>query len=91
MTLRVTPDGHTFEKWVDDDCNEISEDMIYYGFKTKARDITYTAMFNGGSECVLIAHTAEDEYSPDSNEPSVRIASRAEGVSIRCFKDSYTE
>ena len=23
MTLRVTPNGHTFEKWVDDDCNEI--------------------------------------------------------------------
>ena len=91
MTLRVTPDGHTFEKWVDDDCNEISEDMIYYGFKTKARDITYTAMFNGGSECVPIAHVAEDEYSPDSNEPSVRIASRTEGVSIRCFKDTYAE
>ena len=61
MTLRVTPNGQTFEKWVDDDCNEISKNMIYYGFKTKARSITYTAMFKGGSECKKIAHDAEDE------------------------------
>ena len=91
MTLRVTPNGHTFEKWVDDDCNEISEDMIYYGFKTKARDITYTAMFNGGSVCTPIVHAAEDEYSPESNEPSIRTATRVDGVSIRCFKDTYAE
>ncbi len=91
MTLRVTPNGHTFEKWVDDDCNEISEDMIYYGFKTKARDITYTAMFNGGLVCTPIVHAAEDEYSPESNEPSIRTATRVDGVSIRCFKDTYAE
>ena len=60
MTLRVTPNGQTFEKWVDDDCNEISKNMIYYGFKTKARNITYTAMFKGGSECKKIAHDDED-------------------------------
>ena len=59
MTLRVTPNGQTFEKWVDDDCNEISTKQIYYGFKTKARDITYTAMFKGGSECQKIAHGEE--------------------------------
>ena len=61
MTLRVTPNGQTFEKWVDDDCNELSKNAIYYGFKTKARNITYTAMFKGGSECKKIAHDDEDE------------------------------
>ena len=59
MTLRVTPNGQTFEKWVDDDCNELSTKQIYYGFKTKARDITYTAMFKGGSECKKIDHGEE--------------------------------
>ena len=62
MTLRVTPNGQTFEKWVDDDCNEISKNMIYYGFKTKARDITYTAMFKGGAACTPISHASEDSY-----------------------------
>ena len=60
MTLRVTPNGQTFEKWVDDDCNELSTKQIYYGFKTKARNITYTAMFKGGSACQKIAHDSED-------------------------------
>ena len=62
MTLRVTPNGQTFEKWVDDDCNELSKNMIYYGFKTKARDITYTAMFKGGAACTPISHASEDSY-----------------------------
>jgi lysophospholipase L1-like esterase len=70
MTLRVTPNGQTFEKWVDDDCNEISKDMIYYGFKTKARDITYTAMFKGGAACTKTAHGSEDEYSDDPGSSS---------------------
>ena len=61
MTLRVTPNGQTFEKWVDDDCNELSTKQIYYGFKTKARDITYTAMFKGGSACQKIEHGEEGE------------------------------
>lgn len=74
MTLRVTPNGQTFQKWVDDDCNEISKNMIYYGFKTPARSITYTAMFQGGSECKKIAHDSEDEggngpTSSSSEEP----------------------
>ena len=60
MTLRVTPNGQTFEKWVDDDCKELSTKQIYYGFKTPARSITYTAMFKGGSECKKIAHDDED-------------------------------
>ena len=70
MTLRVTPNGQPFEKWVDDDCNEVSKNMIYYGFKTKARDITYTAMFQGGSECKKIAHGAEDQYDENPTSSS---------------------
>ena len=74
MTLRVTPNGQTFEKWVDDDCNELSTKQIYYGFKTKARDITYTAMFKGGSECKKIEHgeegsSGENPTSSSSEEP----------------------
>ena len=61
MTLRVTPNGQTFEKWVDDDCNELSTKQIYYGFKTKARNITYTAMFKGGSACQKIEHGEEGQ------------------------------
>lgn len=70
MTLRVTPNGQTFEKWVDDDCNEISKSMIYYGFKTKARDITYTAMFKGGAACIPTPHGEEDLFEdiPDIGE-----------------------
>ena len=70
MTLRVTPNGQTFEKWVDDDCNELSKNMIYYGFKTKARDITYTAMFKGGSACTPTSHGSEDTYSSGAGESS---------------------
>ena len=74
MTLRVTPNGQTFEKWVDDDCNELSTKQIYYGFKTKARDITYTAMFKGGSECQKVNHGEEGSSgvgptSSSSEEP----------------------
>ena len=70
MTLRVTPNGQTFEKWADDDCNEISTKQIYYGFKTKARDITYTAMFKGGSACTPTSHGSEDTYSSGAGESS---------------------
>jgi lysophospholipase L1-like esterase len=72
MTLRVTPNGQTFEKWVDDDCNELSTKQIYYGFKTKARNITYTAMFKGGAACTPTSHGSEDSYEegPGSSSSS---------------------
>ena len=72
MTLRVTPNGQTFEKWVDDDCKELSTKQIYYGFKTPARNITYTAMFKGGSECKKIAHDNEEQggENPTSSSSS---------------------
>ena len=70
MTLRVTPNGQTFEKWVDDDCNELSTKQIYYGFKTKVRNITYTAMFKGGSTCQKIEHGEEGESGDGPNSSS---------------------
>ena len=70
MTLRVTPNGQTFEKWVDDDCKELSTKQIYYGFKTKARDITYTAMFKGGAACTPTSHGTEDAYSSGTGPSS---------------------
>ena len=70
MTLRVTPNAEVFEKWVDDDCNELSKNMIYYNFKTKARDITYTAMFKGGAACTPASHGEEDFLTEGSSSSS---------------------
>ena len=93
MTLRVTPNGQTFEKWVDDDCNEISKNMIYYGFKTKARDITYTAMFKGGAACTPIAHDSEDSYEegPGSSSSSSGEVEAKELAEDLCSLDAGTE
>lgn len=93
MTLRVTPNGQTFEKWVDDDCNEISKNMIYYGFKTKARDITYTAMFKGGAACTPTAHGDEDSYEegPGSSSSSSGEVEAKELAEDLCSLDSGTE
>lgn len=86
MTLRVTPNTEVFEKWVDDDCNEISKELIYYNFKTPARNITYTAMFKGGAACEKISH--EEEESEIISSSSSTISSSSSGVSINpdlCF------
>ena len=87
MTLRVTPNGQTFEKWVDDDCKELSNKMIYYGFKTKARDITYTAMFKGGAACTPISHGSEESGTANSSSSggpgsssSISVTELAEGL-----------
>ena len=93
MTLRVTPNGQTFEKWVDDDCNEISKNMIYYGFKTKARDITYTAMFKGGAACTPTAHGNEDSYEegPGGSSSSSGEVEAKELVEDLCSLDAGTD
>ena len=93
MTLRVTPNGQTFEKWVDDDCNEISKNIIYYGFKTKARDITYTAMFKGGAACTPTAHGDEDSYEegPGSSSSSSGEVEAKELAEDLCSLDAGTE
>ncbi len=86
MTLRVTPNGQTFEKWVDDDCNELSKNMIYYGFKTKARNITYTAMFKGGSECKKIAHDSEEQGGDNPTSSSSEVPESSSSIDQKlCF------
>ncbi len=97
MTLRVTPNGQTFEKWVDDDCKELSNKMIYYGFKTKARDITYTAMFKGGAACTPITHGSEESGTANSSSSggpesssSVSVTELAEGLcSLKAGTDAW--
>ena len=93
MTLRVTPNGQTFEKWVDDDCNELSTRQIYYGFKTKARDITYTAMFKGGAACTPTAHGSEDSYEegPGNSSSSSGEVEAKELVEDLCSLDAGTD
>ena len=86
MTLRVTPNGQTFQKWVDDDCNEISKNMIYYGFKTPARSITYTAMFQGGSECKKIAHDSEEQGGDNPTSSSSEVPESSSSIDQKlCF------
>ena len=85
MTLRVTPNGETFEKWVDDDCNELSKNMIYYGFKTPARNITYTAMFKGGAACQKIAHDKEDNVELPQSSSSMEESSPSAIDNSLCF------
>ena len=93
MTLRVTPNGQTFERWVDDDCNELSKNMIYYGFKTKARDITYTAMFKGGAACTPITHGSEDSYEdgPGGSSSSSGEVEAKELAEDLCSLDAGTD
>jgi len=89
----VTPNGQTFEKWVDDDCNELSKNMIYYGFKTKARDITYTAMFKGGAACTPITHGSEDSYEdgPGGSSSSSGEVEAKELAEDLCSLDAGTD
>lgn len=85
LTLRVLPNNETFEKWVDDDCNELSTSKIYYGIKTPARNITYTAMFKGGAACQKIAHDAEEISSSSSVIESSSSSEEALIDSALCF------
>ena len=68
FTLRVLEqNGETFEYFADDDCNILSKDKIYYGFQTPERNITYTAMFQGGASCEKTPHeTLESSSSLES-------------------------
>lgn len=69
MTLRVDPaSGETFEYWADDNCQKISSNKLYYGFKTPGRNVTYTAMFKGGAACVATA--SSEESNPTTNPVS---------------------
>ncbi len=62
LNLHVSPGsfGKKFQYWADDDCNKVTADSNYYKVKMPYRDITYTAMFEGGAQCVTSAHGSEN-------------------------------
>lgn len=85
MTLRVTPgNGETFEYWADDNCNKISDKQLYYGFNTPDRDVTYTAMYKGGSACVASAGGEEaiDTTKVVSSSSSKEVTPNADCVQL---------
>jgi len=62
LNLHVSPGsfGKKFQYWADDDCNKVTVDSNYYKVKMPYRDITYTAVFEGGANCVTTAHGEEN-------------------------------
>ena len=97
VTLRVIPgSGETFEYWADENCNNVSTTKIYYGFKAPGRVTTYTAMFAGGSACVVsgtptssasIAISSATVVS-SSSAVAVSSSSSATTVTIRSMIDA---
>lgn len=62
LNLHVSPGsfGKRFQYWADDDCKKVTADSNYYKVKMPYRDITYTAIFEGGAQCVTTAHGSEN-------------------------------
>ncbi len=62
LNLHVSPGsfGKKFQYWADDDCKKVTADSNYYKVKMPYRDITYTAIFEGGAQCVTTAHGSEN-------------------------------
>lgn len=62
LNLHVSPGsfGKRFQYWADDDCKKVTADSNYYKVPMPYRDITYTAMFEGGAQCVTTAHGSEN-------------------------------
>ncbi|MCF0216924.1 MAG: GDSL family lipase, partial [Fibrobacteraceae bacterium] len=81
LNLHVSPGsfGKKFEYWADDDCNKVSADSNYYKVKMPYRDITYTAMFSGGSACVATSHGTEDPSAAISSS-STEVNSSSSGT-----------
>ncbi len=63
LNLHVSPGsfGKRFQYWADDDCKKVTADSNYYKVKMPYRDITYTAIFEGGAQCVTTAHGSENQ------------------------------
>lgn len=86
MTLRVDPaNGETFEYWADDNCQKISSNRLYYGFKTPGRNVTYTAMFKGGSACVVTA--TGDDSNPTTNPTSSSSEKPTSSATVNAFAE----
>ncbi len=72
LALHVSPGsfGKAFQYWADDDCRSVSTDSNFYGTTTLYRNVTYTAIFEGGSACVPVSHGSEETVSSSSVESS---------------------
>ncbi len=82
LALHVSPGsfGKAFKYWADDDCQTVSTDSNFYGTTTLYRNVTYTAVFEGGSACVPVSHASEDIASSSSAESSSsQVASSSSG------------
>ncbi|MCQ2124641.1 MAG: GDSL-type esterase/lipase family protein [Fibrobacter sp.] len=72
LNLHVSPGsfGKRFQYWADDDCKKVTADSNYYKVKMPYRDITYTAIFEGGAQCVATSHGNEQTPEPTSSSSS---------------------
>ncbi len=75
LNLHVSPGsfGKKFLYWADDDCQKVTADSNYYKVKMPYRDITYTAIFEGGANCVTTAHGSENIPTSSSSSSSVDV------------------
>lgn len=84
LNLHVSPGsfGKKFQYWADDDCNKVSTDSNYYKVPMPYRDITYTAIFEGGAQCVTTSHGAEEGSNTESSS-SEGVTTSSSSVAIK--------
>lgn len=85
LNLHVSPGsfGKRFQYWADDDCNKVTVDSNYYKVKMPYRDITFTAMFEGGAKCVTTDHGEENIPVPGSSSSAESGASSSSSSLIQ--------
>lgn len=90
LNLHVSPGsfGKRFQYWADDDCKKVTADSNYYKVKMPYRDITYTAMFEGGAQCVTTNHGSENVpvAGSSSSETPASSSSISEVVKFEILK-----
>lgn len=94
LNLHVSPGsfGKKFQYWADDDCKKVTADSNYYKVKMPYRDITYTAIFEGGASCVTTAHGEENIPVPGSSASEMvgESSSSAETIKFEILKGTDT-
>ncbi|MCQ2102000.1 MAG: GDSL-type esterase/lipase family protein [Fibrobacter sp.] len=85
LNLHVSPGsfGKKFQYWADDDCNKVSTDSNYYKIPMPYRDITYTAMFEGGAQCVTASHGSEELPNAGSSSSEGPSTTSSSSVAIK--------
>lgn len=87
LNLHVSPGsfGKKFLYWADDDCQKVTADSNYYKVKMPYRDITYTAIFEGGANCVTTAHGSENIPTSSSSSSSVDVTESSSSSEVVKF------